>query len=88
MAEAHYTPIAPHMYCGPVGAAAAIQLDTCSPNFLIQEYNTTRLHVEILKNPIKFENGYIIPPKEPGLGIELNEDVVAEHRYEPGDKPR
>ena len=33
MAEAHYAMVAPHMYCGPVAAAAAIQLDVCSPNF-------------------------------------------------------
>ena len=79
MAEAHYAAIAPHMYCGPVAAAAAIQLDTCSPNFLIQEFNTTGLHADILKKPIQFEKGYIIPPTEPGLGVELNEDVVAEH---------
>ena len=83
MAEAYYAVIAPHMYCGPVAAAAAIQLDTCSPNFLIQEFNTTDFHAEILKKPIRFDNGYIIPPTEPGLGVELNEDVVAEHPYKP-----
>ena len=76
MAEAHYAMIAPHMYCGPVAAAAAVQVDTCSSNFLIQEYNSKDLHAEILVNPIKFENGYITPPTGPGLGIELNAEVV------------
>ena len=28
----------------------------------------------LLKKPIRWENGYVIPPTEPGLGIELNED--------------
>ena len=83
MAEAHYAAIAPHMYCGPVAAAAAIQLDTCSPNFLIQEFNITELHIDILKKTLKFEKGYIIPPTDPGLGVELNEDVVAAHPYKP-----
>jgi 2-dehydro-3-deoxyphosphogalactonate aldolase len=83
MTEAHYAVIAPHMYCGPIAAAAAIQLDVCSPNFLIQEFNTTELHNEILKKPIQFKNGYIIPPTDPGLGVELNEDVIAEHPYKP-----
>ena len=83
MAEAHYAAIAPHMYCGPVAAAAAIQLDTCSPNFLIQEFNANALHSEILKEPIRFENGTIVPPTGPGLGVELDEDVVAAHPYEP-----
>jgi len=76
LAEAHYATMAPHMYCGPVGLAAAIQLDTCSPNFLIQEYNTTSLHNEILKEPLRIEKGFISPPTSPGLGIELNEQVV------------
>ena len=79
MAEAHYAMIAPHMYCGPVAAAAAVQLDTCSPNFLIQEYNGAGLHNDILKEPIRFENGFIKPPAGPGLGIELDEAVVKKH---------
>lgn len=76
IAEVHYAMIAPHMYVGPISAAAAIQLDTCSPNFLIQEYNVNDLHSEIFVEPIVFENGYITPPTGPGLGIELNKAVV------------
>ena len=76
MAEAFYAMIAPHMYCGPIAAAAAVQLDTCSPNFLIQEYNGTSLHNDIFKEPIRFENGFITPPTGPGLGVELDEAVV------------
>ena len=76
IAEAHYAMIAPHMYCGPVAAAAAVQLDTCSPNLLIQEYNGGPLHLELFKEPIVFENGYITPPTGPGLGVELDEAVV------------
>lgn len=79
MAESYYAMIAPHMYCGPVAAAAAVQLDTCSPNFLIQEYNGDSLHSEIFKEPIRFENGFITPPTGPGLGIELDEAVVKKH---------
>jgi 2-dehydro-3-deoxyphosphogalactonate aldolase len=82
MAEAHYAMIAPHMYCGPVAAAAAIQLATCSPNFLIQEYNATDFHATLLKEPLRFEEGYVAPPSGPGLGVELDESVVAEHLYE------
>ena len=68
--------IAPHMYCGPIAAAAAIQVDVCSPNFVIQEANQGPLHKRIFKEPLVFENGYIIPPEGPGLGVELNMDVV------------
>ncbi len=82
MAEAHYAVIAPHMYCGPVAAAAAIQIDTCSPNFMIQEANQGPLHKKIFKEPLVFENGYIVPPTGPGLGIEFDEAVLKAHLVE------
>jgi len=87
LAEAHYAQIAPHLYCGPIEGAANIQLDTCSPNFLIQEGIQTwgGFHAEILKSPILWQNGYIIPPTGPGIGVELNEEVAAQHPYQ-GDK--
>ena len=79
MAEAHYAMIAPHMYCGPVAAAAAIQIDTCSPNFLIQEANLGPLHQKLFKEPLVVENGYITPPTGPGLGVEFDEEVLRAH---------
>lgn len=82
IAEAHYAVIAPHMACGPIAAASAIQVDTCSPNFLIQEANQGPFHKKIFKEPIVFENGYIIPPTGPGLGVELDEDVLKGHLVE------
>ena len=83
MAEAYYAQIAPHLYAGPVEAIANIQIDTCSPNFLIQESIETwgGFYAEILKEPIQWEEGYIIPPAKPGLGIELNEEVMKEYPY-------
>ncbi len=83
MAEAHYAQLAPHLYCGPIEAAANIQIDTCSPNFLIQESVETcgGFHAEILKESIQWEDGYIIPPTAPGLGVELDEEVAAKHPY-------
>ena len=83
MAEAHYAEMAPHLYCGPIEAAANIQLATCSPNFLIQESIETfgGFHAEIIKEPISWEDGYIIPPTKPGLGVELDEAVAARHPY-------
>ena len=79
IAEAHHALIAPHMYVGPIAAAAAVHLDTCSPNFMLQEFNVGPLHQEIFVEPIVVENGYITPPTGPGLGLELNEDVVKRH---------
>ena len=84
MAEAHYTQVAPHLYCGPVAGAAAIQLAACTPNFLIQESIRTwdGFHAEILEQPIRWEDGYIVPPAAPGIGVTLNEAVAARHPYD------
>lgn len=84
MAEAHYAQIAPHLYCGPVIGAANIQLATCSPNFLVLEgiREWGGFQSEILRKPIQWEDGYVIPPETPGLGVELDEDVAARHPYE------
>jgi 2-dehydro-3-deoxyphosphogalactonate aldolase len=84
MAETHYAQIAPHLYCGPIEGAANIQLATCSPNFLILESIETwgGFHSDILMKPIHWEDGYVIPPTEPGLGVELNEAVALAHPYE------
>ena len=83
MAEAHYAQIAPHLYCGPIEGAANIQLAACSPNFLILESIQTwgGFHSQILKAPIVWEDGYVIPPTAPGLGVELDEEVAAKHPY-------
>ena len=83
MAEAHYAQIAPHLYSGPIVGAANIQLATCSPNFLILEgiQRWDGFHAEILRKPVRWEDGYVIPPTAPGLGVELNEEVAAAHPY-------
>jgi 2-dehydro-3-deoxyphosphogalactonate aldolase len=81
MAEVHYAQIAPWGATGPVTAAAAVQLDVCTPNFLIQEGpgDWSGFRAEVLKEPIKWEKGYLIPPTKPGLGIELDEEVIAKN---------
>lgn len=81
IAEVYYAQIAPHLYNGPVGAAASIQLAAATPNFLIQESIGTwdGFHAEVLQEKIQWKDGYIIPPNKPGLGIELNMDVVKAH---------
>jgi len=83
MAEVDHVQIAPHLYCGPVVGAANIQIATCSPNFLILESieNWGGFHSAILKTPIRVEDGHVIPPTAPGLGVELNEAVAAANPY-------
>ena len=83
MAETYYAQIAPHLYCGPIVGAANVQISACSPNFLILESIQTwdGFHAEILKKPILWQDGYVIPSEEPGLGVELDEDVAEDHPY-------
>ena len=84
LAEVQHVQLAPHLYCGPVVGAANIQLATCSPNFLILEgiERWQGFHADLLVKPIRWEDGYVIPPSEPGLGVELNEAVMARHPYQ------
>ena len=83
IAEAHGVQIAPHLYCGPVVAAANIQIASCIPNFLILECikKMEGFYAEILKKPIEWRDGFVIPSQEPGLGIEINESVISKYPY-------
>ena len=83
MAEAHYAQIAPHLYCGPIEGAANVQIAAASPNFLILESirRWDGFHARILKTPMRWEEGYVIPPDAPGIGVELDEDVARAHPY-------
>ena len=81
MAQAHYAHIAPHLWGGPIVAAASIQIDLCCRNFLIQEGigDWGGFHADILREPIEWQDGFIIPSDRPGLGYELDEKVAREH---------
>ncbi len=87
MAEPFYAQIAPHLYAGPIEAAANIQFATSIPNFLILESieDFSGIFAKLLKKPIRWEEGFVIPSTEPGLGVELNEEVALSLPYT-GDK--
>jgi L-alanine-DL-glutamate epimerase-like enolase superfamily enzyme len=77
--------VAPHGYTYPIALAASIQLDATLPNFYLQECiprMVTSVQNDILIEPIKFENGCFIPPKGPGLGVELNEEGLKKYIVE------
>ena len=83
MAEAYHIQIAPHCYCGPIVGAANIQLAVTLPNFLILESlkQWDGFHATLLKKKIEWQDGDVIPSKEPGLGVELNEAVCEAHPW-------
>lgn len=86
MAEAFDMGVAPHCPLGPIALASSLQLDACTPNFVIQEmslkmqYNTSGDLLDYVKNKGVFEveDGYLSLPKLPGLGIEVDEEAVSE----------
>jgi len=93
MAETYYCKVAPHNPLGPVSLAANIQLAACTPNFLIAEHFGMKEEWDIgqgyLKNPFTIEDGYIPLRASPGLGIEMNEEILAERGYDGAwDSPR
>ncbi len=76
MAEAYYAAIAPHNPLGPISLAAGVQLAATIPNFLCQEQ--VSLGEGYLKQPFRVRDGYLDLPKGPGLGIELDEEAMAD----------
>ncbi len=83
LAETHYAQIAPHLWCGPIVGAANIQLAACSSNFLLLESigDWGGFHSEVLTTAIQWENGYVIVPTEPGLGVDIDESIALAHPY-------
>jgi galactonate dehydratase len=81
MAEAHYLQVAPHVYGGPLIAAAALQLSLCSPNLLIMEAieRLDGIHAQFVESSFEWREGYLLPPQGPGLGFNLREDVARKH---------
>ena len=83
MAEAYYAAIAPHNPLGPISLAAGLQLAASIPNFLCQEQ--VNLGEGYLKTPFVVTDGHVDLPTGPGLGIEIDEDALADkigHNWE------
>lgn len=88
LAEANYVGVVPHNPLSPISTAACLQIAACIPNFALQEYPIGELEPpksDIVKTPLKVENGYLIIPDAPGIGIELADD--AQEKYPPIMRP-
>jgi galactonate dehydratase len=76
MAEVYYIHAAPHCAIGPVAFSACLQVDTCIPNFFIQEQVDAGLGNGLLAEDWVVKDGYIELPTKPGLGIEIDEEAA------------
>ena len=91
MAEAHDIALAPHCPLGPVALAACLQVDAVSYNAFIQEqsmgihYNVGKSVLDYVRNKdyFTFTDGYIAFPLLPGLGVDINRELVLEENCSP-----
>ena len=83
IAEIFNAEMAPHLYAGPVEWAANLHLSVSIPNLLILETIQTggAFHLALIRNTLKWEDGYVLPPETPGLGIDFDEDLARAHPY-------
>ena len=83
MAETYYAQIAPHLYCGPIEGAANAAVAFSSPNALIVESieRWDGFTQKILSKSLVWEDGFLLPSTEPGLGVELDEAVADAHPW-------
>jgi hypothetical protein len=84
MIDAHYGVVAPHSAQGPVASAACVQLNACTPNFLIHEFfddfnDSWEKHM--VHFPVEVVDGYVMISDRPGLGTDLNLEEMAKHPY-------
>ena len=86
MAEPYFVAVSPHNYNSTtLGLAATLQVSAAIPNFLITEYfvNLEEFGKDIAKVPFEVKDSYIQVPTTPGIGIDLDEDRLANYPYQP-----
>ena len=87
MGDMCYMTVAPHNVGGPVSTATALHFAACTTNFKIQEHFNDFSEAwvkEAATGCPEVIDGYFSLPDGPGLGMELNEDIIAQHPYRDG----
>ncbi len=86
VANQYYVPVALHNVASPVGTVAGAHVAAAIPNALALEYHSYQLGwwEELVEEDV-IADGRIEIPEEPGLGVTLDLDVVAEHAVEGED---
>ena len=83
IAEAALVGYFPHLMGSPVNIAAYVQMDAAVPNYVLMEHYNVDNHKlnDIVDEPLTYENGYIIVPDKPGIGVEIQEDKLEKFPY-------
>lgn len=74
----------PHAWTSDLLTAASLHLNAFMRRSVFQEFNVTvgPLSRELCLNPIRLEDGMLRVPQGPGLGVEVDESVIAKYRVE------
>lgn len=91
MAEAYDVALAPHCPLGPIALAACLNVDATSYNAVIQEqsigihYNVGKSVLDYVNNQddFKFTDGWVEMPRKPGIGVDVNKELVLEENKTP-----
>ena len=85
IAEAYHSAVVTHNFLGPLITAASLHLDASIPNFITQEYTKGDESdaFAVYKVAYQRKGGYIPIPEVPGLGIELDDSLIAETPFQP-----
>lgn len=83
LAARHRVPISFHTWGDAVALAASVQLAAALKHCIVMEldYTYNPLREELLSEPLTVKNGYLFPPENPGLGIELNHAALQRYRF-------
>jgi L-rhamnonate dehydratase len=81
MAERANRLVIPHSWCSDLLTAASLHLNAFQRRAVFVEFNTSQgpLSRQIARNPLRLEDGFLRVPEGPGLGVEVDEEVI--HRY-------
>lgn len=72
----------------PVCMAAALHVDIAIPNFGLQEYMRHTPETDaVFPHGYRFADGYLYPSDEPGLGVDIDEELAALYPYRPASLP-
>jgi galactonate dehydratase len=84
LGETYLMGVAPHNPNGPIANAVALHFDLATPNFLIQEDMLADVpwRFDVVKTGMHSKDGHWLPPEDPGLGVEVDEDEARKHPFQ------
>jgi L-alanine-DL-glutamate epimerase-like enolase superfamily enzyme len=87
--ETHYIKLAVHNPLSPVSSAACLQLNLACPNVGVQEQpgRPGTMLTDVFPVQPEWEDGYLLPPTRPGLGIEFDREAAKKHPFQMGEAP-